>query len=188
MGEAHRGGEEIRRPRLNPPASDSRRRSTPVFSQLRRGKSPRQGRIVNSSADQSMPPDPKIPLPAANPNVKDAPTAGPGSAPPVITDSPPKPAGKSPSFRQTVAVLLNLCLGLFLAGGAVSLLDDSLVLFWGQHLLTLFSGTLTFIAMMVMLLVYILMGLTILYFITESTFIAGKIYSCNSVIISLSIC
>jgi len=82
------------------------------------------------------------------------------SAPPVIRDLPPKPAEKPSSFRQLVAVLLSLCLGLFLAGGVVSLLDDSLVLLFGLYLLTVPSAILSFISFLVMILVYGLMGLT----------------------------
>ena len=64
------------------------------------------------------------------------------------------------SFRNFVAGCLSLFLGLFLAAGAVSLLDDSLVLLWGQHLFTLTSGILSCVAMVAMLLLYGLMGLT----------------------------
>ena len=115
---------------------------------------------MNPPADQSVPPDPKIPLSADNPNAAGAPTASPRSAPPVLTNSPLMPVGRSTSFRQFVAGFLSLCLGIFLAAGAVSVLDDSLVLFGGAHFLTVASAILTFITFLLMLLVYGLMGLT----------------------------
>lgn len=55
------------------------------------------------------------------------------SAPPLL---PPEPAPKASPVRSMVAILLSLCLGLFLADAVVSLLDDSLILFFGVHLLT----------------------------------------------------
>lgn len=55
---------------------------------------------------------------------------------------------------------MNLCLGLFVASAAVSLVDDSLQLLFGLHFLTVFSGILSFPALLTALLVYGLMGLT----------------------------
>jgi hypothetical protein len=63
-------------------------------------------------------------------------------------------------MKKLLSILLSLCLGLFLAGGAVSVADDSLILLFGLHLLTMMSVILTFIAMLVAMLVYGLMGLT----------------------------
>jgi len=63
-------------------------------------------------------------------------------------------------MKKLLSILLSLCLGLFLAGGAVSVADDSLVLLFGLHLLTMMSLILTLIAMLVAMLVYGLMGLT----------------------------
>ena len=63
-------------------------------------------------------------------------------------------------MKKLLSILLSLCLGLFLAGGAVSVADDSLVLLFGLHLLTMMSVILTFIAMLMAILVYGLMGLT----------------------------
>jgi hypothetical protein len=79
-------------------------------------------------------------------------------APPVITDS--EPACKPPFWRQLVAFVLSLCLGLFLAGAVVSLLDDSLVLLLGLHRLTAVSGILGCLSYLLVALVYVLMGLT----------------------------
>jgi hypothetical protein len=63
-------------------------------------------------------------------------------------------------MKKLLSILLSLCLGLFLASGAVSVVDDSLVLLFGLHLLTMMSEILTFIAMLMAMLVYGLMGLT----------------------------
>jgi hypothetical protein len=62
--------------------------------------------------------------------------------------------------KKLLSILLSLCLGLFLAVGVVSVVDDSLVLLFGLHLLTMTSGILTFIAALIAMLVYGLMGLT----------------------------
>ena len=63
-------------------------------------------------------------------------------------------------MKKLLSILLSLCLGLFLVVGAVSVADDSLVLLFGLHLLTMMSEILTFIAMLMAILVYGLMGLT----------------------------
>lgn len=62
--------------------------------------------------------------------------------------------------KQVISIVLNLCLGLFLAAGVVSLLDDTLVLFFGYHLLTAISAIVSFFAFLAAVLVYGLMGLT----------------------------
>ena len=79
-----------------------------------------------------------------------------GAPPPILPESKPK----SGSGRHLLVILLNLFLALFLASGFVSLMDDSLVLIFGLHLLTVMNGILTFIAMLAAVLVYGLMGLT----------------------------
>lgn len=65
-----------------------------------------------------------------------------------------------PTLKRLISILLNLCLGLFLAAGALSLVDDSLVLLFGRHLLTPISELLFLVALLVTALVYGLMGLT----------------------------
>ena len=64
------------------------------------------------------------------------------------------------SFRQCVAIFLSICLGLFLTRGKLRLLNDSLVLICGLHVLTVPSGILSSISLLLLLLVYCLMGLT----------------------------
>ncbi len=101
----------------------------------------------------SVPP----PLPASGPPVSGAP-------PPLGTDSPPTLAPQSApqrsAARQLVAVLLSACLALFLADAAISLLDDTLILLFGIHLLAGLRGIVCTFAMLVALVVYALMGLT----------------------------
>jgi hypothetical protein len=63
-------------------------------------------------------------------------------------------------LRQFLAILLSLCLGLFLADAIVSLLDDSLILCFDVHVLTAIRGFLFFFAMLMAVGLYGLMGLT----------------------------
>ena len=63
-------------------------------------------------------------------------------------------------MRQLVAILLSACLGLFLADAAISLLDDTLIVLFGTHLLSGLRGMVCLFAMLVALVVYALMGLT----------------------------
>ncbi len=84
----------------------------------------------------------------------------PASAPPVLANLPPKPAASPSSWRNLVAILLSLFLGLFLASGLASVLDDSCVLLLGKNLFTAISGILTFLTVLAAILVYGLMGLS----------------------------
>ena len=63
-------------------------------------------------------------------------------------------------MRQLFAILLSLCLGLFLADAFVSLVDDSLILLFDLHGLTVIRGILFLLAMLVAIVIYGLMGLT----------------------------
>ena len=85
------------------------------------------------------------------------------SAPPVVAAIPPPlPANQPPSsgVRRLIALLLSLCLGLFLADGLISLVDDSLILFFGIHLLTAIRAIVSFLGLLMAILIYFLMGLT----------------------------
>src|ERR1017187_8327419 len=95
----------------------------------------------------------------------------PRSEPPVIGTPPPSgadaplPPGPEPAHhpgivRQLLSLLLSLCLGLFLADAVVSLLDDSLILLFGTHLLTAVRGIVGLISFLLAMMVYVLMGLT----------------------------
>jgi hypothetical protein len=63
-------------------------------------------------------------------------------------------------MKKLIVLLLNLYLGLFLAAGAVSVADDTLVLLFGLHVLSAISGILLFLSMLMTVLVYVLMGIT----------------------------
>jgi len=83
------------------------------------------------------------------------------AGPPVICVPPPQTATPKPSpvLRQLMAIFLSLYVGLFLVDAIVSLVDDSLILFLGLHLLTAVRAT-AFLAILVMgLVIYVLMGL-----------------------------
>jgi hypothetical protein len=73
---------------------------------------------------------------------------------------PSAPAKKAWSLPKVVAILLSLCLGLFLADGLVSLADDSLIVFFGVHLLAGIRAVVCFFALLAAIAVYGLMGLT----------------------------
>ena len=73
---------------------------------------------------------------------------------------PSKPDHKCGRGGQTFAVILSLGLGIFLADAIVSLLDDSLILLFDLHILTLIRGMLFSSALLVAILIYGLMGLT----------------------------
>jgi hypothetical protein len=87
-----------------------------------------------------------------------------GAAPPPVIGAPlplpPEPARKPGLARQALAILLSLCLGLFLADAVVSLLDDSLGLLCGFHPLTVVRGVVFLFALLTGFVVYGLMGLT----------------------------
>ena len=61
---------------------------------------------------------------------------------------------------QPMRIVLSLCLGLFLADAVVSLVDDSLILFFNLHALAAIRGMLFFFAILMAIVVYILMALT----------------------------
>ena len=83
------------------------------------------------------------------------PSSAPGS-PPLL----PQPARKTGTGRTILAFLLSLCLGLFVADGAVSLVDDSLILWLDIHVLTAVRELVFFFALLIAIVVYGLMGLT----------------------------
>lgn len=89
---------------------------------------------------------------------------GVGALPPLTPASPPPlpidTTRKSWSVEQILTILLSLCLGLFLADAVVSLVDDSLILFFGVHVLTVLRGTVFLFAMLMAIVIYVLMGLT----------------------------
>ena len=79
----------------------------------------------------------------------------------ILSSAPPRYQAQRPSLgRQFIMVLLNLCLWLFLAGGLISLLDDSLVLFLHVSALTILRMGIVFFGCLMAVLVYCMMGLT----------------------------
>src|SRR5260221_8279386 len=82
------------------------------------------------------------------------PVAGPPPPPPL-----PRYTSRRPSpLQQLLVILLNLCLGLYLADAAVSLDDDSLILFFGIHILAGIRGTIFLFAILIAALVFALLG------------------------------
>lgn len=78
--------------------------------------------------------------------------------PPPLTGVAPPASGAS--ARTALAIVLSLCLALFLADAFISLADDSLIVFSGLHLLSsirLLSGL---FAMLLVFAVYVLMAVT----------------------------
>src|SRR5689334_14422208 len=73
---------------------------------------------------------------------------------------PSKPVPQRSLPRSLLLVVLNLCLGLFLADAIVSVLDDSLILFFDIHVLTMIRGLVFVFAILVSIVVYVLMALT----------------------------
>ena len=83
-----------------------------------------------------------------------------GGLPPVIPPLSP-PSGPQPSaVRQPLAILLNICLGMFLAGAVFGFADSSLILFFDNHSLSLISGIAGLVVFLSTVLIYGLMGLT----------------------------
>ena len=83
--------------------------------------------------------------------------------PPLGTEAtplPPPPPPGSGSLPKTLAILLSLYLGLFLADALISLVDDTVALLFKIHPLGMFRGLLAFLVILTSLGVYGLMGLT----------------------------
>jgi hypothetical protein len=78
------------------------------------------------------------------------------STPPVLTES----KSKSGPIPQLFAILLSLCLGLFLVDAFISLADASLILFCGLHTLSAGSGLISFFSVVMAVGIYGLIGLT----------------------------
>jgi hypothetical protein len=73
---------------------------------------------------------------------------------------PPLSAASSEKSWCALSILLSLCLGLFLADAAVSLVDDSLILISNVHLFAGIRGVLFFLATLIGLVVYVMIGIT----------------------------
>ena len=110
-------------------------------------------RHENSPEGSAVPP----PLPTVQPPAIGVPAQVAVVPPPIQS---PAPSRKSSLGRQLLAILLSLCLGLFLADAVISLLDDSLILFFKLRLLTAIRGLVLLGAVFVAFPVYCMMGLT----------------------------
>jgi hypothetical protein len=100
--------------------------------------------------------DPNTPPSQSNPT--------PENVPPVISPAPPTPPpgaqGQPDSTRDKFALFLSLFLGLFLLDGFLSLLDESLELFLGVHVLFAIRMVVATCALLMAVVIYFLMGLT----------------------------
>jgi hypothetical protein len=81
-------------------------------------------------------------------------------SPLLVPQSKPASAGRPSSGRRTLAIILSICLGLYLIDGVVSLLDDTLIVCCGVHALGFFRGLATFFAFIMALAVYVTMAFT----------------------------
>src|SRR6266536_5644845 len=109
-----------------------------------------------------MPSTPEIPPSSDRPDAGIVPPILPGSPPQLSTLSAPaaqpppelQSTRKTSPGRQLIGVLLNLCLGLFLADAAVSLLDDSFGLFFGMHFLMGLRGLVALFSLLLGFFIY----------------------------------
>jgi hypothetical protein len=102
-----------------------------------------------------------------------------GVAPPLLAPL----VGGSTSGRQLLRLLLSVCFGLFLADAIVSLVDDTLILAFGVHLLTAGRGMLFLFTVVVALLVYVLMGFNAM--IPKRLFLPITLFSPAAALVSL---
>ena len=77
-------------------------------------------------------------------------------APPLLSPQPKPGSGKHRFF----AILLSLCLGLFLADAAISFLDDLLIMASGCHAISVLRGLVAIATLLMSIALYGLIGLT----------------------------
>ena len=65
-------------------------------------------------------------------------------------------------MKKTISILLSIYLGLFIAAGFISVVDDSLVIFLKLYFLTAISGIFSFLAALAAPGIYVLMGVTVM--------------------------
>lgn len=110
-------------------------------------------------------------LPPGGLHSESGPSRPPGLSRPIIAPPPgglPEPppvlpheaAHDVPRMRRILAGLLSTCLALFLADAVLSVVESSLTLVFGVHLLATICGLVALLALLIGLVVYVLMGLT----------------------------
>jgi hypothetical protein len=107
-----------------------------------------------------------------------------GVPPPIIAGSfTPVPAQKPTLGRQLLAILLSLCLGLFLVDAGLSLLDDTLRLLFDLHFLSILRGMVGLFAVLIAIVVYGLMALTPM--IPKRLFIPVTLFNLMALLVAL---
>jgi hypothetical protein len=106
--------------------------------------------------------DPKIPPIQKSPGAAGAPPPLSATEPPVIGARllPPESNRRAGSARKLVAILVSLCLGLFLADALLSFADESLSVFLDIHALSVFRGFVFLFSLLMSVVTYGLMALT----------------------------
>ncbi len=107
-----------------------------------------------------MQPTPELPLSTSNSPTNVVPPPRPDPPPLAHVTPPLEPKPQSTFLRQPLVVLLSLCLGCFLADAAISLLDDTLRLFFQVQILSGLRGIVFVATLLLALVTYGLMGLT----------------------------
>ena len=82
--------------------------------------------------------------------------------PPLAAELPPllPSSANKQSARHWLAVVLSFCLALFLVDAVLSFADDSLILLFGAHALSLIRGLISLVTLLMGLWLYAMMGLT----------------------------
>ena len=95
------------------------------------------------------------------PNIPSNEAAGNDAGSSCVNPAPPKFESKasSSSGQRVLAVLLSVFLGIFLADGIISLVDDSLIVFFDIHALSFLRAIVFFFAIAMAVLTYCLIGL-----------------------------
>ncbi|SRR6266568_3732922 len=114
-----------------------------------------------------MQPDPETPSLNASQQAGSVLPLLPASEPPLIgaraplaaASLPPPLPAKPNRARNLFAILLSLGLGLFLADAVVSLVDNSLILFFNLHVLSVLQEILCLFPVLTGIVIYGLMGL-----------------------------
>jgi hypothetical protein len=104
--------------------------------------------------------DPNNPSSSDNLRPATVPPLLPKSEPPVADVLSQLPHPNSSPVREFLAIVLSVCLGLFLADAFISLADDSIALVFRVHILMSLRLFIGFFAVLVALAVYVLMAFT----------------------------